>query len=420
MSFPIPQHPRLRHIQISPVTENGEGFFHFHDRSGIAPDCRLPREFGPILALFDGSRNLDAILNFIQLREPEISKEWLERLVSDLDELYLLDSPRFQAQQDEIEGEYVNATVRPAAFAGRSYPAEPEELREYLEEKLQIGKARLPELHYDAVKVRAVVTPHIDFHRGGHVETASYGPLLENVRATGKPFDILIILGIAHAGVEYPFCATNKSFDTPFGVAQCDSAFLNDLQQKIGPNLTREQLVHKEEHSLEFSAVFCQFFDELRSSQIVPIACGGFWESLRSGQAPEEAEPEVAQFVEALQTTIQKHEAAGRKIGFIISVDGAHVGSQFGDDTPLTTAKLKEIAQEDAHWVEAIEAGDKAALHAHFAKNGNAFHVDAHPAVYTVLAALPGLKGEKLDYDQAYHKQQNIVVSFASMALFEA
>ncbi|RYG63535.1 hypothetical protein EON80_21040 [bacterium] len=86
----------------------------------------------------------------------------------------------------------------------------------------------------------------------------------------------------------------------------------------------------------------------------------------------------------------------------------------------MTTEKLAEIAREDAVWIKAIEAGDRASLHAHFAKNGNAFHVDAHPAVYTVLAAVPGLLGENLDYDQAYHAQENIVVSFASLALFEA
>ncbi|RYG66750.1 AmmeMemoRadiSam system protein B, partial [bacterium] len=273
----IPQHPRLRHIQISPVTENGEGFFHFHDQAGIAPDCRLPREFGPILALFDGVRNIDSILDFVQIREPEISREWLERLIADLDELYLLDSPRFEARQNEIEGDYVDAPTRPSAFAGRSYPDDPRDLAEFLADKLEQGKQRLAAPRYDVSRVRGVVTPHIDFHRGGHVEAASYLPLVENVRATGKPFDTLVILGIAHAGIEYPFSATAKSFDTPFGVAQCDEKFLNDLKEKLGPGLLREQMVHKDEHSIEFSAVFSQYFDELKSSQIVPILCGGFW-----------------------------------------------------------------------------------------------------------------------------------------------
>jgi AmmeMemoRadiSam system protein B len=410
--------PRLRRLQISPISQNGEELFHFHDRAGIAPDCQMPREFGPILALFDGARDIGAILRFVQIHEPEATQEWLEEFIANMDELYLLDSPRFQARQREIEAEYADSKVRPAAIAGSSYPDDPAKLRSFLDEKLERGRKRLPPRTYPVEKVRGVVTPHIDFHRGGHVEAASYLPLLENVRATGRAFDTLIILGIAHSGIEYPFCATAKAFETPLGVAECDFEFLADLQEKIGPRLTAEQLSHKNEHSIEFSAVFCRYFKELQSSRIVPILCGGFWESLRSGEAPETAEPEVGEFIDALREVVQKNEARGRKIGFIVSVDGAHVGTQFGDDTPITSEKLAEIGSEDAVWIAAAEAGDKVALHAHFAKNNNAFNVDAHPAVYTVLAALPGLKGEKLDYDQAFNKAQNIVVSFASLALF--
>ena len=67
----------------------------------------------------------------------------------------------------------------------------------------------------------------------------------------------------------------------------------------------------------------------------------------------------------------------------------------------------------------AIEAGDRAALHQHFARDFNRFHVDAHPALYTLMAAFPSWRAQRLDYDQAFHPDQNIVVSFASLALFE-
>jgi hypothetical protein len=136
-------------------------------------------------------------------------------------------------------------------------------------------------------------------------------------------------------------------------------------------------------------------FDELKPSTIVPILCGGFWKSLQTRQLPEDAEAEAAQFIAALREVTRKHEANGKKIGFIASVDGAHVGTQFGDDTRLTPSRLEEIKSEDAAWISAIESGDRAQLHAHFSKNLNANNVDAHPALYTLMAAFPDLRGQK-------------------------
>ena len=415
--------PRLRRLNITrvpdPNEENGE-LLVFHDPTAYAPDLALDAGLAPLLALLDGTRSLEQLGEMVRRSDPDIPADWLAEFIAELDDNLLLDSPHFAAEQRERESDWHDATARSAAFAGRSYPDEFVELGEFLEAKRAQGKARLPARAYEPEKVRGIVTPHIDFHRGGHTEAASYAPLVENVRATGQSFDTLVVFGIAHAGVRYPFCALDKDYETPLGTMQCDLQFIASLTERVGPQLLAEGFAHKDEHSIEFSAVMCQHFAELKTARIVPILCGGFWESLRTGEAPESAEPQVGAFIEALRDVTKQHEAAGRKIGFIASVDGAHVGSQFGDDTKLTPAKLREIEREDRKWCAAIEAGDKAALHAHFAKDGNRFNVDAHPALYTIMAAFPDLRGQLLDYDQAYHEGPNIVVSFASLALFEA
>ena len=415
--------PRLRRLDIhrapSPDEADDGEILVFHDPAGYTPDLALGASLAPLLALMDGTRSVAQLAEVVRASDSAIPDNWLAELIAELDENLLLDSPRFAAQQRAREGRWHDSNVRPTAFAGRSYPAAPAELSEFLEAKLAIGTARLPARAYDAARVRGIVTPHIDFHRGGHVEMASYAPLIENVRATGKPFDTLVVFGIAHAGIRTPFCALDKDYATPSGAMKCDRGFVADLAGRVGPQLLDEGLVHKDEHSIEFSAVACRHFDELRDSRIVPILCGGFWESLRSGQAPESAEPQVGAFISALREVTRRHGIAGRKIGFIASVDGAHVGTQFGDDTPLTPAKLREIEREDRRWCAAIEAGDRASLHRHFARDGNRFNVDAHPALYTLMAAFPDLRGQLLDYAQAYHSGPNIVVSFASLALFE-
>ena len=411
--------PRLRRLQISRTDSPDGEILVFHDPAAYAPDLALDAGLAPLLRLMDGTRSVAQIAAFARRDDAEMPDAWIAEFVAELDEHLLLDSPRFARKRAERERDWHAAQARPAAFAGRSYPAGADDLREFLQGKLAQGAPRLPARAYDAADVRGIVTPHIDFHRGGHVEAASYAPLIENVRATEKPFDTVVVFGIAHAGVQYPFCALDKDFATPLGDMKCDQEFVSDLAERVGPQLLAENFVHQDEHSIEFAAVFCRYFDELKNARIVPILCGGFWESLRTGRAPEAADDGVAAFVEALRDVTRQHELANRKIGFIASVDGAHVGTQFGDDTPLTPAKLTQIEREDRRWCAAIEAGDRAHLHRHFARDGNRFNVDAHPALYTLMAAFPDWRGQLLDYDQAYHQAPNIVVSFASLALFE-
>lgn len=129
--------------------------------------------------------------------------------------------------------------------------------------------------------------------------------------------------------------------------------------------------------------------------------------------------PQIAEFVQALRATVEEHQARGKRIGLIASVDGAHVGSRFGDDELLTPQRLEEIQTQDMEFLRAIEIGDREALHRVLACDNNARNVDAHPAVYTLMAAFPELRAQLLDYQQAFDSEANSVVSFASMTLYE-
>ena len=408
--------PKLRALRAELVEDEEGRKLHLSDPRGIAPEVAMEVEYGPFLSLLDGNRAVSELEGWLRERGLDSPDEFVQGFVGQLDELLMLDSERFSEQVAELEG--LGGDVRHARFAGRSYPADAGELREYLDDKLREGQKRLAPTTLDAARVAGIVTPHIDFHRGGHTETASYLPLVKNVEATGKPFDLFVVLGIAHKGVAYPFAATGQSFETPFGLIETDSEFLDALDQELpdDDDILAEEWVHGDEHSLEFAAVMLGYNEQLAKAKIAPFAVGGFWDSLKSKEAPEETEPEVARFVAALRKTVLQWESRGKKVGFIASVDGAHVGSQFGDSTPLTQSRLEEIERADREWIEDVEQGDRAKFHAHFARDFNRFHVDAHPAVYTLMAAFPELRGAFLDYDQAYHPDQNIVVSFASMA----
>lgn len=327
-AFPL----RLRALEIKSFEHEGESWLHFHDPSGLSPDAQISQRLAPILALLDGSydeKSLAAELDD-QLGEP-VDRAWLARLVAELDELLLIDSPTFREREAAAAAQFEAHSVRPPAFAGRSYAAQPELLNPYLRNLVQRGEALLTapsDRKYRPEEVRGVVVPHIDFNRGGPEEALAFLPLVDNVAQTGRPYDTLVVLGIAHAGVRYPFCATTKDYETPLGTAACDREFLQDLQDKLGPQLIAEQIKHANEHSVEFVAVFAQYFPQLQRSQLVPIICGGFWEPMREGYSPCE-DTQIGPFITALREVTAQHEAKGKKIGFIASVDGGPCGLQF-------------------------------------------------------------------------------------------
>jgi AmmeMemoRadiSam system protein B len=404
--------PKLRALEITAIELEGREYFYFHDRDGIAGGAAIPRSWGGVLTLFDGRLSVSAICeSYAQIHGEELPRDILENIIAQLDEGLFLDSPRFRAHRENLVREFEAGSTRPAALAGQSYSENASELRNtirgYCDEARKIGTQPLP----DGSKVRGIVVPHIDFTRGGVTEALAYLQLLN------EDFDTFIVLGIAHSGVRYPFCTVDKDFQTPVGVARCDHEFMSDLHARLGDKIFAEQYAHKNEHSIEFVAVFLQAMETLSNVKIAPIICGGFFEELRSKTVPRST-PAIAEFVAVLRDVVREHEARGKRVGLIASVDLAHIGSRFGDDEKITSQKLKNIEAEDLQFLQSIEKGDAEEMHAALAKNNNARNVDAHPAVYTFLAAFPELRAQLLDYRQAFDENANSIVSFAAMTLF--
>ncbi|HEX8552953.1 MAG TPA: AmmeMemoRadiSam system protein B [Abditibacteriaceae bacterium] len=406
--------PRLRGtLEAIAITHENEEYWLLRDRQGDAPDAIVPREMGALLALLDGSRTRDEIDAEIE-RNADVPEGFLDDFLAQLDEALLLDSPHFRAHQQEQLENYLSSPTRESTLAGRAYPDDTARLRKQLNgyflaaRKIEVRSKTtvLPE------KIRGCIVPHIDFRRGGVAEALAYESL------QNEKFDTLVILGIAHAGVRYPFCLLPKGFETPLGTARCDDEFCASLEKQLGPRLTAEALTHRDEHSVEFVAVFAQHLANLRDARIVPIICGGFFRELQNRTSPSH-NADLTEFARVLRQTCGEWTRNGKRVGIICSVDGAHVGSNFDDDTPLTPERLAEIEREDVVAWQCVENGDREAFHAALAKDNNARNVDAHPAVYTTLLAFPEWRARLLHYDQAFSEEENSVVSFAALQLFE-
>ena len=410
--MPSDTRPKLRSLEIIPFESRGQEMLLLRDRLGIASDASIPRNLAPLLDLLDGTNTPAELIRLHFNNSGEnLPLRFVERIIAELDEAYLLASSRFAAKRQATVEAYINMPSRPAILAGGSYPSEPRRLAERLDGYFQEAAILDGAASARTAPLAGIVVPHIDFARGGPVEAMAYE------RLRGGSFDTMVILGIAHCGVRYPFCVAPKDFETPLGTARLDREFVAALEEKIGPRLTAEQFAHKNEHSVEFVTVFLQYMPEFRDAAIVPIICGGFHDIMRRGISPL-ADPEVAEFVSVLRDTVLLAREAGKRVGLIASVDLSHVGSRFGDDTPLTPDLLGFIESADREFLECVERGDSNELHCKLARDDNARNVDAHSAVFALLAAFPEIRGQLLHYAQAYDAPANSVVSFASMALY--
>jgi AmmeMemoRadiSam system protein B len=78
-------------------------------------------------------------------------------------------------------------------------------------------------------RTRALIAPHIDFHRGGPTYAWAYREILERSDA-----DLYVVLGTCHAGMPDPFAVTLKPYETPLGAVPVDREFYDALNRRAG------------------------------------------------------------------------------------------------------------------------------------------------------------------------------------------
>src|ERR671923_1110402 len=128
--------PKLRPVEPRWVQCDGQPALLLRDPLHLTDNVALvPPPMVALLGLFDGVRDVAAIRSAFQLRTGIVlTASKLERLLAQLDDALLLDSPRYHAALEHALEEYRRAPCRPPALAGQSYPGEPEALEELLGE----------------------------------------------------------------------------------------------------------------------------------------------------------------------------------------------------------------------------------------------------------------------------------------------
>ena len=279
----------------SPLNKTGKTLIYLKDPLNLATPIGISPVGYFILAHFDGRHSVVDI----QEATPKSSvhcclSNELKTFVDMLDEHYYLQSERFQKHQDFVVEEFRRLPTRPAAHVGGVYQADPVELVKQLDGFFTAAQGPgLPERQMRAPTPRAIVAPHIDFHRGGPAYAWAYKSLAESAGA-----DLYILLGTSHCSGRSPYILTLKDFETPLGLVETDREFVQNLQASCAEDCFADEYLHRGEHSLEFQVVLLKYIAQKRAEltgqpekpfKIVPILVSSFHSSVVSQTLPDES-----------------------------------------------------------------------------------------------------------------------------------
>lgn len=384
----LPTKPKLRNVSVQQLVHQGEPVFLIQDSLRLTDSIiLLPQVLGPLAMLCDGQHTLSEIKAALEVHYGlKLPQSLIENLIRQFDQALLLESDAFrQARQVAIE-EYRARPFRTPALAGPSYPADPGELRSLLQTYLSNvnGVAKSP------AGSRGIISPHIDYQRGG----ATYAQVWASAAEAVRQAELVIIFGTDHNGGYGTLTLTRQNYASPLGVMPTDLALVDKLAGALGPEqVFAEELHHRGEHSIELALVWLQHLRGGEPCALLPVLCGSFHHFM-TGEADIEQEARFKTFVELVRET-----TAQRRTVVVAAGDLAHLGPAF-DGPPLDGAAQARMKVEDEALLEILCQGD-AKTFFNFMKSGPyERNVCGLSPFYFTLAVLGQTQGQTIAYDR--------------------
>lgn len=224
--------PKLRAVRPSLIEHEGNPYIVLSDPLGLAKgQVAVPQMLAPLLGLCDGTRDLNALRVGFELRSGvPLSTEMVARIMAYLDETLFLENDRFHQACEAAVNEFRTAPCRPPALAGAGYPGDADQLRQMLRSYVDGVPAENRPAGERAAMLRGLVSPHIDFHRGGPVYAQVWG----RAAASIADIDLAIIFGTNHFGGRNLFTLTRQNYATPWGTLATDTDLVKRLAGAIG------------------------------------------------------------------------------------------------------------------------------------------------------------------------------------------
>ncbi len=388
--------PKLRLVDTQVVNYEGENYLLLRDPLLLTERTLLiPQPMIPALALCDGTRSPSTLRAALAIRYGLfLSTQRIEEFLNALDDALLLDNDRARQARAVAHAQYRQAPYRQPASAGQSYPIEPKELTGFLQAYLEKNSAKdglIADGH-----IRGIISPHIDFERGGPVYAQVWSQAADSVREA----DLAIIFGTDHFSEGRSISLTRQNYATPFGVLPTDTAIVDALADVLGvEEAFAGELHHRREHSIELAAVWMHHMREGQPVQMVPILTG----SLNSAGS-QLSGPRLSAFLDALRAAMQ-----GRKAIVVAAGDLAHVGPAF-DTEPVDPGKLISLKNADDELIQAMCQGDADGFLSSIRRVEDRNNVCGVTPIYLTLRLLAPLKGLNRGYAVCPADQANTSV----------
>lgn len=405
--------PKLVGVDVVPFQAEGQQLLRIASRDRLS-DHWLPlrREAGILLQYMNGKHAVPDIRSAVARDYGvDVAAEVIAQLVAALDEICVLDTPRYRNSKRAIEDAFRKSTVREPTHAGGAYESDPQALHKQLQAMFE-GPAGpgTPGPCRPEKGLRAVFAPHIDYRRGGSSFAWAFKELAEQSDAK-----VFVLVGTSHYS-SHRFILTRKDFRTPLGIAKTNREFVDVLARECKADVFADELAHKPEHSLELHVLFLQYlFNHRRDFSIVPLLVGSFHDAVEENRSPSGKE-DIAQMTSALR---RAESECGENVCYVVSGDLAHIGMKFGDPWQVDADRSAWCRNMDMELLESFASGCSASLFEFIASEKDGRRICGFPPGYTMLQAVQPEAGKVLCYDQFVDPRGFEIVSFASLAFYD-
>ncbi len=381
-------YPKLRAVDARPITHNGQPAVLLRDPLRLSErTIVVPQALSPALALFDGTRDANAVSAALAVRfGVRVPLGTVDRLLTALDDALLLDNARLAQAQQEALAAYRDAPHRPLSSAGESYPVDADQLRQQLQGYLDA----VSDVDPASGQVRGLVSPHIDYARGGAV----YARVWKHAAQAVRDADLVLLLGTDHYSEGNLITLTRQHYATPFGLLPTAQGIVDQLAEAIGPQIAfAGELHHRGEHSIELAAIWLHHMRQGEPCELLPVLCGSLQTFVQGEGVPQEDAT-----LSALCATLRE-ALAGRRTLLVAAADLSHVGPAFGG-APLGLVERARLLTADEELLGAVCAGDAAGFFAAIQRDGDRRNVCGLPPIYLALRLLEPVRGEQVAYER--------------------